>query len=131
MGQGAMNVLSRKQRLNTRSSTESEVVGVDDAATLILWTRLFLEAQGYTIDKNIVHQDNRTAILLEENGRKSAGKRSRALNVRYFFMTDQVKKGHIQVVYCSTDDMVGDYFTKPLQGSRFRKFRAIILGEEC
>ena len=39
-------------------------------------------------------QDNKSAILLESNGKRSAGKRSRALNVKYFFMTDQVEKGN-------------------------------------
>ena len=43
--------------------------------------------------KNILHQDNKSTILLHENGRKSAGKWLRALNVRYFSLTDQVEKG--------------------------------------
>ena len=118
----------RKQKLNVRSSTESELVGVDDAATMILWTRLFMEAQGYDIDKNIIYQDNKSAILLETNGKKSSSKRTRALNIRYFFITDQVEKGNAEIQYCPTDTMVGDYFTKPLQGEKFRKFRADILG---
>jgi hypothetical protein len=76
MGEGAIQSISRKQKLNTRSSTEAELVGVNDATTMILWTRLFMEEQGYPIDKNILYQDNKSAILLETNDRKSAGKRS-------------------------------------------------------
>jgi hypothetical protein len=57
--------VSSKQKLNTKSSTEAELVGVDDATTLILWTKLFLEAQGFHISRNVVHQDNKSAILLE------------------------------------------------------------------
>ena len=68
-------------------------MGADDAATMIMWTGLFMEQQGYSLNKNILFQDNKSAILLENNGKRSAGKRSRALNVRYFFLTDQVKKG--------------------------------------
>ena len=74
------------------------------------------------IKKHTLHQDNKSTILLQENGRKSAGKRSRALNVRYFFLTDQVKKGNQSITYCPTDDMTADYMTKPLQGEKFRKF---------
>jgi Reverse transcriptase (RNA-dependent DNA polymerase) len=129
MGEGSLQTISRKQKLNTRSSTESELVGVDDVSTMILWTKLFLEAQGLEIKKNIVFQDNKSAILLEVNGKKSAGKRSRALNIRYFFVTDQAEKGNLHVEYCPTDQMVGDYFTKPLQGGKFSNFRKIILGE--
>jgi hypothetical protein len=29
-----------------------------------------------------------------------------------------------------TDDMWGDYMTKPLQGEKFRKFRALIQGDQ-
>ena len=67
-------VLSKKQKLNTRSSTEAELVGADDITTQILWTKFFMEGQGYTIEDNILHQDNKSTILLQENGRKSAGK---------------------------------------------------------
>jgi hypothetical protein len=48
---GAMQSIARKQKMNVRSSTEGELVAVDDAATMILWTKLFLEAQGYTMWK--------------------------------------------------------------------------------
>ena len=80
-GKGAVQSGSLKQKINTQSSTESELVGCDDGITKILWTRLFVEAQGYRITKNILYQDNKSTILLVENGRKSAGKRSRALNI--------------------------------------------------
>ena len=75
-------------------------------------------------------QDNKSSILLKTNGRSSAGKRSRAINIRYFFVTDQVELGNIQIEHMPTDEMWADYMTKPLQGEKFRKFRALILGEE-
>jgi hypothetical protein len=53
LGRGALTSLSKKQKLNTRSSTEAELVGADDASTLILWTKLFMEAQGYGINSNV------------------------------------------------------------------------------
>ena len=82
------------------------------------------------MEKSIIYQDNQSTILLETNGRKSAGKRSRALNIRYFFVTDQIEKGSATVEYCPTETMVGDLLTKPLQGSKFIGFRDIILGEK-
>ena len=127
-GQGAVQSLSRKQKLNTKSSTTAELVGADDASTMILWTKLFMEEQGYGIDKNILFQDNKSTILLEENGRQSSSKRTRALNIRYFFLTDQIKKGNLSVAYCPTDDMIADYMMKPLQGTKFEKFRNDIMG---
>jgi hypothetical protein len=73
---GAVQSVSRKQKLNTKSSTEAKLVGIDDVSVMILWTKLFLEAQGYKIKKNILYQDNKSAILLEENGKRSSGKRT-------------------------------------------------------
>ncbi|CAJ1945730.1 unnamed protein product [Cylindrotheca closterium] len=129
-GGDAAQVMSKKQKLNSRSSTEAELIAVDNVVTMILWTKLFMEWQGYPIEKNILYQDNKSAILLEENGRKSAGKRSRAINIRYFFITDQVEKGNVKIEYCPTDDMIADFMTKPLQGEKFCKFRDLILGPQ-
>jgi hypothetical protein len=130
MGTGSPITMSRKQKLNTRSSTEAELVAADDMATMILWTQLFMDAQGYDITRNILYQDNKSAILLETNGKKSSSKRTRALNIRYFFLTDQVEKGNISIEYCPTAEMTGDFFTKPLQGKLFEKFRNQIMGYE-
>ena len=63
-----------------------------------------------------------------ENGKVSTGKRSRAINIRYFFVTDCVSKNLVNIKHCPTEDMVADYFTKPLQGGKFIKFRDTILG---
>ena len=73
-GQGGVQNISQKQKLNTKSSTDAKLVAADDVSVIIFWTKLFLEAQGYEVEKNILFQDNKSAILLEENGRKSAGK---------------------------------------------------------
>jgi hypothetical protein len=113
-GDGVVQSISRKQKLNTKSSTKSELVGVDDVSVMILWTKLFLEEQGYDINSNILYQDNKSVILLETNGKKSSGKRTRALNIRYFFLTDQVEKGNVTIVYCPTDAVAGYFHTKPL-----------------
>ena len=128
MGTGTPITKSQKQKLNTRSSTEAELVGADDVSGPILWTMHFMEAQGYKVKKNILKQDNKSTILLLENGKKSSSKRTRAINIRYFFLTDQIEKGNLTVDYCPTAEMIGDYFTKPLQGKLFDKLRKQIMG---
>jgi hypothetical protein len=93
----------------------------------VLWTKYFLEAQGYKIDDSKIYQDNQSTILLAKNGRGSSSKRTRHINIRYFFVTDRVKRKEVSVEYCPTGEMNADFFTKPLQGVLFRKFRDRIM----
>ena len=65
---------------------------------------------------------------METNGRNSCTGNSRHINVRYFFIKDQVDAKHLQIVYCPTEEMLADYFTKALQGKPFHRFRAVIMG---
>ena len=126
-GKGSVYSMSTKQKLNTRSSTEAELVGINDVVSMILWTRLFLEAQGYHVTDNVLHQDNESTIKLAKNGRRSSSKLTRHIEVRYYFITNHIARDRVQVSYCPTGDMLADYFSKPLQGSLFRKFRNLIL----
>ena len=128
LGRGCPIVTSTKQKLNTRSSTESELVGVDDLMPSILWTLKFLKAQGYDVSENILYQDNKSSILLEKNGKASSSKRTRHISIRYFFVTDRIAKGELTIEWCPTANMIADFMTKPLQGSLFRKFRDIVMG---
>jgi hypothetical protein len=81
MGQGFPIVASRKQKLNTKSSTESKLVGIDDMMLIMLWSCYFLLSQGYGIVENLVLQDNKSLILLEQNGKASSGKHTRHINI--------------------------------------------------
>jgi hypothetical protein len=128
MGTGFPIVTSTKQKLNTRSSTESELVAVDDCMPAVLWTRYFLEAQGYGVQESIVYQDNQSAILMEKNGKASSSKRTKHINIRFYFVTDRITKGDLLVEWCPTGDMIADFMTKPNQGSLFTKFRDQIMG---
>jgi hypothetical protein len=96
------------------------LVGLDDVMALVLWTRYFLEAQGYSVDDNIVYQDNQSAMLLEKNGRRSSGKRTHHINICYFFVANRISADEVRVDYCPTGEMIGGFFTKPLQGSLFK-----------
>jgi Reverse transcriptase (RNA-dependent DNA polymerase) len=127
LGKGCPINMSHKQRINTQSSAEAELAGVNDNMTMVLWVKLFLEAQGIEVMDNIIYQDNKSTMLLEKNGRQSSGKKTRHFDIRYYIIHDHIKRGTVKVEYCPMDLMVGDFHTKPLQGSDFHCFRAIIL----
>ena len=125
-GQGSIIGISKKQKQNTKILTEEELVGADNTMPQMLWTRYFLEAQGYGIDNNILYQDNMSAMLLEKNGKKSSTKNTKHINVCYYLIKDQVETGDVVIKHCQTEEISGDHFTKPLQGV-IRKFREEII----
>jgi hypothetical protein len=128
LGCGFPIVSSTKQKLNTRSSTEMKIVGADNFMPEIRWTRYFMKAQGCSVKDNVLFQENKSSILLEKNGKASSSKRTKHINIRYFFITDRVSNEEVSVVWCPKGDMIGDYATKPLQGALFQKFKDQIMG---
>ena len=70
MVKGAIISMSRKKKLNAKISTEYELVVAGDAPSLILWTKLFMEPQGYTLKTRILYQDNKSTILLQVNSKE-------------------------------------------------------------
>ena len=66
MGRCALYSASNKQKLNTKSSTEVELVGVDDMIPQILLMQYLLEAQGMKVSDNVLYQDNWSAKKLEK-----------------------------------------------------------------
>jgi hypothetical protein len=118
-------VKSSKQKVVSKSSTEAELIAVSDGLSQVLWTRYFLQEH---VGPITLHQDNKSAIVLEEKGRSNAG-RSKHINIRYFFVKSKIDDGEVKLVYTPTESMIADYFTKPLQGSLFLAMRDIIMGQ--
>jgi hypothetical protein len=80
LGKGSIYSTSTRQKLNTKSSTEAELVGVNDVMHLILWMQYFLDAQGYGVKEKKVFRDNQSAILFKKNGRRSSSRQTRHIN---------------------------------------------------
>jgi hypothetical protein len=57
----------------------------------------------------------------------SSSKRTRHINIRYFFVQDRVASEEVKIEYCPTGEMLADFFTQPLQGAAFKKFRDMIM----
>ncbi len=125
---GDSTVLSRsnKQKVNTRSSTEAELIAVDDTLPTMQWAKSFMMDQGYDLE-TAIKEDNKSTMLLMKNGRLSAGKRTKHLDIRYFYVKDLLERGIVSIEHCATEDMVADFFTKPIQGKRFQILRDVIL----
>ena len=80
------------------------------------------------MSNNLLNEDNTSTMKLAKNGKRSSGKMTRHIKIRYFFVTDKIKKGEVVLVHCPTEEMIADYFTHPLQGKMFRYFCDLIMG---
>ena len=127
IGRGAIICKSSKQHIVTKSSTEAEVVAASDMAGDAIQLNHFLNHQNMSNDRPAtLFQDNMSAILLLQNG-KSSAKRTKHISIRYFWLQDRVVNGDIKIVYKSTEEMLADGLTKPLQGDQFKRFKNAIL----
>jgi hypothetical protein len=126
LGSGAIQSVSTKQKVNARSSTESELISINDVISKVLQTKLFLKEQVYNVKQNILLCDNQSSMKMKMNGKASSGKRTCHFNIKYFYITDLIKRKEVTIQYCPTESMVADYMTKLLAGTKFHKFHKLV-----
>ena len=97
-GGGAFSTKSKKQRLNSSSSCETELIGTGDYLKQITWARNFMLEQGYNMQPTILYQDNESTIKLINNERRSSSGKTKHIDDRYFYAHDKVQKGEIIVL---------------------------------
>ena len=120
---GVGNFISslKVQKLNSKSSTESEIIAVSDGMNVPLWLAGFIAYQGHGQIPVRLEQDNQSCITLLTKGR-SAAETTRFIEVRKFWISDYTRIGAVNIVYVPTKDMTSDYFTKPSFPRWCRKF---------
>ena len=127
LGKGSISSSSTKQKINSRSSTEGELIGIDDKISKVIWTKKFIEEQGFKTKLCIMHQYNASTIKLVKNGRRSVRKRSRHFDMQLFYAKDYVDRKEVSIQYCPTEEMLADYMSKPLVGAGFKRNRQRIM----
>ena len=83
LGKGAVFAKSSKQKLVSKSSTETELIGLTDDSSQVIWTRNFLIHQATKVPPATIFQDNQSTLALVDKGRSTSA-RTRHINVRYF-----------------------------------------------
>ena len=92
MGKGATISYLRKGKLNTRSSTETELVVSEMYMPEMLWPLHFIEAQGYDVECVGLYQDNISMQMLIKNGQYLSRRKTKHVKVKFFFIKDWVDK---------------------------------------
>ena len=57
-------------------------------------------------------------------------KQTKHMDIRYFYVREHIQSKTLSLKHCPTEEMLADYFTKPLQGSLFVRLRNHIMGAE-
>ena len=128
MGKVAIVNVARNPKMNVGSSTESELFSIANVLGMTFLCKYFMEAQGYPIENNVLYQDNKLTILLDKNGRMSAGNNRKHVKNTFFFITDKVAQGDLEIRHMVTKEMWADINTKTEQGQLFRIFGDDLMG---
>ena len=126
-GTGIIDQNSAKQKINSRSFTETEHIGTSEYLSKALFIELFMKAQVYE-PKIVLAKDNVSEIRMLVNGKDSCTSNTKHIAIKYFWSTDRIKNGHIEVKYCPTAKMLADFMSKPGQRSLFKLFSNVIMG---
>ena len=103
------------------STTEAEYVAATTAGQEILFLHNLLHSFGYKFDSpSIIHIDNQSALQVAKNLEHHG--RMKHLDLRYYWLRDEVKKGSIRLEHIRTDEMPADLLTKSLQRIKVQRF---------
>ena len=120
---------SVKQKTVATSSTEAELICIFDGLDYLIWIRNVLGYLGYPQGTSTIYQDNTSTITMAYMGRGSSGSRTRHIDIKYFHIKQFLDSKELEIDHLSRDNMTADFFASPRQGTVFRRFRGMIMGE--
>lgn len=126
LGKGAIQAISTKQSINTKSSAETELVAASDGGTPAINVLNIILCQGIQVKALYIEQDNKSTLSMIQNGR-ATGPTSRHINIRFFWLNDRAANGEITMRYVPTEQMTSDLLTKHMEGKLFYKHRKTLL----
>ena len=113
---------SKKQRVVAQSTCEAELYAEAAAIQEVLWQRGLLNELNLPVqDGSMIYGDNQSTITISKNGIKS--ERTKHVDVKYHFVTEQINAGTIKVQWVPTADQQADIFTKALARPQFERLR--------
>jgi hypothetical protein len=124
---GTILALSRKQRVLARSSTEAELIAIEEVLKYATFERDLVEEMVGEKIRIKVFEDNKSTINLCNNG-KSNNISTKHIKKKFFIIKEYIDEGLAYLEHLETEEMIADLLTKPIIGQKFVKFRDLILG---
>ena len=125
MAGGAVSWSSKLQTIVALSTTEAEYVAACSAGQEILWMRNFLTECGYSVKSapSTLYIDNNSALQVAKNPEHHG--RMKHLDLRFYWLRDEVHRGSIRLVHLQTADMPADMLTKALGRVKLQHMAAL------
>ncbi|GKG18103.1 hypothetical protein Tco_0372401, partial [Tanacetum coccineum] len=117
LGDKLVSWSSKKQKSTAISSTTAEYIALSVCCSQILWMRSQLTDYGFKFNKIPLYCGNKSTIALCCNNVQHS--RAKYIDVRYYFIKDQVENGIVDLYFVRTEYQLADIFTKPLPRERF------------
>jgi hypothetical protein len=117
---------SRRQSVVALSTTEAEIIALSECLKDVLYLYQLLDQMHPVELPIIIYEDNKACRDTLSN--PAAHGVTKYIDLRYMHAREYIKKGIIKIQAVSTDDNVADFFTKPLVGEKFERFRSVIMG---
>jgi hypothetical protein len=118
---GAIHVIATILKFVVASAAEAELGGLFVNCKEGKIIRLILEELGHPQPPTPVHCDNATAVGIANDTVKKH--RSRSMEMRYFWITDQVDRKFFVVLWHPGQENLADYFTKHFDAKHHKEVR--------
>lgn len=125
VGNGAISWSSKLQPVVSISTTEAEYYAAVEAGKEILWLRNLLGELGYSFPTaSTLLIDNQSTVTVTKNPEHFG--RMKHMDLRYFWLRDEVETGNIIPKFVPTGDNPADLLTKPLPRLKVASFRRMM-----
>ena len=137
MAGGPVSWRSHRQKTVAQSSCESEYMALTETGKELVWLRGLLEELGVSEwvkastvtvgqkepgkDWLSIQGDNQGSIALAN--RPLINGNSKHIHPSWHWIREKALAKELDLIYCPTQNMVADFFTKPLPTPRFRELR--------
>ena len=119
MNGGPISWASRRQTVTAQSTSEAELVALSTAAKELVWLRsLLMELDVFIGVPTPVYEDNQATIVIANGSGLSS--RTKHIDVRYFYVREQIENERIRVEYCTSATQLADMFTKAVPAEKLR-----------
>jgi hypothetical protein len=127
-GESILSWHSRKQRMISLSTAEAESHALVDMAKEIIYVHRLVDELSVVVrlasgGMPVIYSDNQPALDAVANGRG----RTKHYDLRIKFLGLGVQNEMFAIEWISTEDNIGDLFTKVLRGVRFKMLRAAMV----